>query len=145
MAALIWAAAGLLLIAGEAVGGEFVLLMLGGGALAAAGASALGAPIWLSAIVFALISFVLVGLVRPVLKRHLIRNPGLLTNADAIRGQTAVAVTGFGDSGGQVRIRGEVWSARPLVPGESFQAGEKLVVREIDGAIAVVERGGSDA
>jgi membrane protein implicated in regulation of membrane protease activity len=37
-AAVIWLIAGLALIAAEVLSGEFVLLMIGGGALAAAGA-----------------------------------------------------------------------------------------------------------
>ncbi len=37
--AVLWLIAGVLLVAGEMLSGQFVLLMLGGGALAAAGAS----------------------------------------------------------------------------------------------------------
>ncbi len=68
-AAVIWLIAGLALIAAEVLSGEFVLLMLGGGALAAAGASALvgGGPL-LGVGVFAVASVLLLFAVRPALR-----------------------------------------------------------------------------
>lgn len=145
MAAVVWFAAGLMLIAAEALSGEFMLLMLGGGAMLAAVATVLGAPVWLAAVVFAVSAVLLLALVRPALKRHLLRRPAVATNADALIGTDAVALADVGDCGGQVRIGGEVWSARPLVAGTAFAAGERLVVQRIDGAVAVVDRGDSHA
>ena len=139
MGALIWAIAGLLFIAAEAISGEFMLLMLGGGALSAALAALLGAPEWLAAVVFALASFVLLAMVRPALKRHLLRRPTVPSNAAALLGARAVPVAPFGDEGGLVRIGADVWSARPATPGHAFTEGEHLVVQRIDGAVAVVD------
>ena len=47
MISLLWLGASLLLVLGELAVGDLALLMLGGGALAASGASQLGAPLWL--------------------------------------------------------------------------------------------------
>ena len=65
-----WFSGAILLSLAELLGGEFVLLMLGGGALAAA-AVALLAPhlLWLQLVVFALISVGLVVGARPALLR----------------------------------------------------------------------------
>ena len=40
-----------------------------------------------------------------------------------------------------LEIAGDTWTARALIEGESFEAGEKVLVHEIDGATAVVVRG----
>ncbi len=141
MAAIIWLGAGLLLAAGEALSGDFFLLMLGGGALVAAAASWAGAPVWLAAVVFVVASVVLEVVARPAIKRHLLSSPGLATNADALIGQEAVTLASFGSAGGQVRIGGEVWTARPASEEDSFAQGERVIVQRIDGATAVVKRG----
>ena len=73
-AAVIWLIAGLVLIAAEVLSGEFVLLMIGGGALAAAGASALvGDDPLVGVGVFAVASVLLLFAVRPALRRRLDR------------------------------------------------------------------------
>lgn len=141
MAAIIWLGAGLLLAAGETLSGDFFLLMLGGGAFAAAIASWVGAPVWLAAVVFAIASVLLVMVARPAVKRHLLSSPGIATNADALIGQEAFALSAFGSAGGQVRIGGEVWTARPASESDSFTSGERVIVQRIDGATAVVTRG----
>ena len=140
MAIIIWFAAGVLLAAGEVLSGEFVLLMLSGGALAGAVAAWLGTPVWLSALVFALMSVGLVLGVRPVLKRHLMRFPGTLTGTEALPGRQATVVSAFGNAGGQVQLNGEIWSARPVEENETFRTGETVIVETIDGATAVVRR-----
>lgn len=141
MAAVIWFAGGVLLAAAEALSGDFVLLMLGGGALAAALASFLGAPLWLATIVFAVVSVGLVVGIRPIIKRHLLSSPTVPTGIDALRGQEATVLAAFGNDGGQVRIGGDVWTARPVDENDTFRSGESVIVQDIDGATAVVRRG----
>ncbi|NNG39161.1 NfeD family protein [Flexivirga sp. ID2601S] len=141
MAAIVWFAAGVLLAAAEALSGDFVLLMLGGGALAAALAAWLGAPLWLTGVIFAIVSVGLVLGVRPVIKRHLLRSPGTRMGIDALRGEEATVLAAFGNTGGQIRLAGEIWSARPADEDDTFRTGETVVVHDIDGATAVVKRG----
>ncbi|GAB3756167.1 NfeD family protein [Yimella sp. NH-Cas1] len=136
---LFWIVAGLALIGLEVLGGEFVLLMLGGGALAAAGTSAAGADTWVSAVVFAVVSIALLLLVRPPLKRHFLSGPMHAMNTDALLGARAEVVEQVTEDGGLVRIGGDIWTARPARPDMTFEPGEKLVVDRIDGAVAVVD------
>ncbi|GAA3666562.1 NfeD family protein [Yimella sp. RIT 621] len=136
---LFWIVAGLALIGLEVLGGEFVLLMLGGGALAAAGTSAAGADTWVSAVVFAVVSISLLLLVRPPLKRHFLSGPMHAMNTDALLGARAEVVEQVTEDGGLVRIGGDIWTARPARPDMTFEPGEKLVVDRIDGAVAVVD------
>ena len=141
MAALIWFAGGVLLAAAEALSGDFVLLMIGGGAIAAGLAMFLGAPLWLATVVFPLAAVGLVFGPRPVLKRHLLSSPTVPTGIDALRGREATVIRAFGNDGGQVRLAGQIWTARPADENDTFRTGESVIVQDIDGATAVVRRG----
>ena len=92
-AAVIWLILGLVLVSAEVLSGEFVLLMLGGGAFVAAVASLLGLPVLGSAIVFGVASVLLLFAVRPSLRRRLDRGMSSHTmNARALVGGSAVVV-----------------------------------------------------
>jgi membrane protein implicated in regulation of membrane protease activity len=139
-AAVIWLIAGLALIAAEVLSGEFVLLMIGGGALAAAGASALvGNDLLVGVGVFAVASVLLLFAVRPALRRRLDRgiDPGVMHHR-ALVGNTAFVVTRVDGHSGQVRIGGELWSARLLGGDDVIEPGAKVTVMDISGATALV-------
>ncbi len=138
MTAVVWLIIGLLLVAAEVVSGEFVLLMLGGSALVAAGSGALGAPLWLDVALFAMTSLALVTLARPVLKRRLQQGTGTRTGIDALVGMKAVVVTAVDAHSGRVKLRGELWSARAFDETQVLEPGRSVTVMNISGATAVV-------
>ncbi len=139
---LVWLGAAVLLAAGEAAGGELFLIMLAGGALGGSAAAFLGAPIWGQALAFALVSVILLAAVRPVLRRRLLAAlPEHDTNTAAITGRPATVVEAIDEASGLIEIAGDTWTARPLLEGETFAAGEKVLVHEIEGATAIVVRG----
>ncbi|RVW04138.1 NfeD family protein [Rhodococcus xishaensis] len=142
MAALIWLIAGVLLASAEALVGEFFLLMLAGGALATAGFSAVtDFPVWIDAVVFGIASLLLVLGVRPVLLRRFGTQPLELTNVAALTGKTALVLEEVAEHSGQVKLEGDIWTARPLDVTEVYSPGTTVTVMEIDGATAVVWRG----
>jgi membrane protein implicated in regulation of membrane protease activity len=137
-AAVIWLVAALVLICAEALSGEFVLLMLGGGALVAAGVAWLGAPVLVTALVFGGASVLLVFAVRPALKRRLAHSihPGPMHSA-ALVGKGAVVVARVDATGGQIKIGGDLWSARAM--GDAvLEPGERATVVDISGATALI-------
>lgn len=137
--ALIWLIAGLVLVAAEVVSGEFVLLMLGGAALAAGGAAALGVGVVGSAAVFAIASVVLLLGLRPALRRRLDRTiPHSPNRAEALVGGTATVVARVDGHGGRVRIGGDEWSARSFDETQVIEPGEQVTVVRISGATALV-------
>ena len=139
---LAWLGAAVLLAAGEAAGGELFMLMLAGGALGGSAAAFLGAPLWGQALAFALVSIILVAGVRPLVRRRLLKAlPEQDTNTAALTGRDGTVVEAIGSAGGLVEISGETWTARPLFEGETFRAGDKVLVHEIEGATAIVVRG----
>ncbi|MGH3927834.1 MAG: NfeD family protein [Pseudonocardiaceae bacterium] len=138
MPAVLWLIAGVLLIAAEVLSGDFVLLMLGAAALAAAASSALGTPLWVDVMVFSVTAVALVTLARPMLQRRLHVGDLLRTNAEALIGGTAVVVTTVDAGGGKVKLRGELWSARAFDETQVLEPGRAVTVMNISGATAVV-------
>ncbi|MGW3189141.1 NfeD family protein [Streptomyces ardesiacus] len=108
------------------------------GAVAAAVASGLGAGVVVQVLVFVIVSVALIAVVRPVAARHSARQPGLASGIDALKGRQAVVTERVDGSGGRIKLAGEIWSARALDTGRSFEPGEEVDVVEIDGATAVV-------
>ncbi|MGH3788796.1 MAG: NfeD family protein [Pseudonocardiaceae bacterium] len=137
MGPLVWLVGGLLLIAAEVLSGDFVLIMLGAAALAAAGSAALGGSAWVELAVFAGTSIALITLARPVLRRRL-HTAEVPTNAEALIGDKAVVVSRVDVHGGKVKLRGELWSARAFSETEVLEPGQEVTVMQIAGATAVV-------
>ncbi|OBK38981.1 hypothetical protein A5658_25585 [Mycobacterium sp. 1245111.1] len=138
-AAVIWLIVALGLAGAEALTGDMFLLMLGGGALAAAGSSwLLGLPIWIDGAVFLVVSVLLLALVRPALRRRLTPPKSLTTGIEALEGKRALVLDRVARDEGQIKIDGQIWTARPLNEGDEFEPGEQVTVMRIDGATAVV-------
>jgi membrane protein implicated in regulation of membrane protease activity len=138
-APVIWLIIAVGLAGTEALTGDMFLLMLGGGALAAAGSSwLLDLPIWVDGAVFLMVSVLLLALVRPELRRRLTPPKRLLTGIEALEGKRALVLDRVARDEGQVKIDGQVWTARPLNEGDVFEPGEQVTVMNIDGATAVV-------
>ena len=140
-AALIWLVAAVGLAGAEALNGDMFLLMLSGGALAAAGSSwLLGPPIWVDGAVFLVVSVLLMVLVRPAVRRRLVAARGLRDPVRALEGIPALVLEQVSRDQGQVKLDGEVWTARPLEDDAIYQPGDQVTVMHIDGATAVVWR-----
>ena len=123
----------------EALTGDMFLLMLSGGALAAAGSSwLLDFPLWADGAVFLVVSVLLLLLVRPALRRRLTPPNGLPTGVKALEGKSALVLDRVARDEGQVKVDGQVWTARPMNDGDVFEPGERVTVWHIDGATAVV-------
>jgi membrane protein implicated in regulation of membrane protease activity len=138
--ALIWLLVGLGLAGAEVLTGDMFLLMLGGGALAAAGSALLFSPLWIQGVVFLIASILLLVGVRPILRRHLMSGKGLPEPMKALEGKTALVLDKVAQHEGQVKLDGQVWTARPLNEIDVFEPGDQVTVVHIDGATAVVSK-----
>ena len=138
-AALIWVIVAFGLAGAEALTGDMFMLMLSGGALAAAGSSwLLDLPIWADGAVFLVVSVLLLVLVRPVLRRRFAPARGLPTGIKALEGKSALVLDRVARDEGQVKLDGQVWTARPLNDSDVFEPGDRVTVMHINGATAVV-------
>lgn len=139
--ALIWLIAALVLAGAEVLTGDLFLLMLGGGALAAAGSSWLfDLPIWADGLVFLIVSVLLLAVVRPALRKRLTVGKGLPEPMKALEGKSALVLDKIARHEGQVKLDGQVWTARPLNEDDVYQPGDHVTVVHIDGATAVVSK-----
>jgi membrane protein implicated in regulation of membrane protease activity len=117
---------------------DFVLLMVALG-LAGGGLAALvGATLPLQILVAVVISMGTLVFVRPSIVRKLHHGPELTTGHAALVGRSAVVIEEITSQGGQVKLAGEVWTARPYDDSLVIPAGSTVDVFEIQGATAVV-------
>jgi membrane protein implicated in regulation of membrane protease activity len=113
--------------------------MLAVGAVAAAVVSGIfGGGAVAQVAVFAVVSTALIAVVRPIARRHRSQRPELATGVDALKGKQAVVLERVDGSGGRIKLAGEVWSARALDTGRSYEVGQEVDVVDIEGATAVI-------
>ncbi|GGQ75406.1 membrane protein [Streptomyces althioticus] len=113
--------------------------MLAVGAVAAAVVSGIvGGGAVAQVAVFAVVSTALIAVVRPIARRHRSQRPELASGVDALKGKQAVVLERVDGSGGRIKLAGEVWSARALDTGRSYEVGQEVDVVEIEGATAIV-------
>ncbi|MFM8599640.1 MAG: NfeD family protein [Mycobacterium sp.] len=139
--ALIWLIFALGLAAAEVLTGDLFLVMLSGGALAAAASAwLLSPPVWADGAVFLVVSVLLLVLVRPALRRRLTAGPALPEPVRALEGKDALVLDQVDRHRGRVKLDGEVWTARSYTDDDVYEPGERVTVMHIDGATAVVWR-----
>jgi membrane protein implicated in regulation of membrane protease activity len=125
-----------------AVGEIFTLsLFLGPVAIAAAlaGLAALvGAGLAIQLVVFTLAAAASLLVLRPIARRHLRTPSRLRSSTVALVGASATVLERVDGDGGQVRLAGEVWTARAFDDDEVLEPGARVEVLEIRGATALV-------
>jgi membrane protein implicated in regulation of membrane protease activity len=130
-------AAGVLAI-GEIATLGFFLGPIAIAAVTAAIVALAGAGLALQWIVFIAVSLASLVVLRPIARRHLRTPAQLRTGTAALVGRPAVVVERVDRDGGQVKLAGEVWSARSYDDDQAFEAGTRVEVMKIDGATALV-------
>ena len=138
--ALSWLGLALLLGAIEVATLDLIFIMLAIGALGASVAAALGANVIVQVVVFVVVAMLLLGFLRPVVIRRMRMGDAILTGAAALVGRHALVVETVSETGGRVKLHGEIWSARTrrTGPPEALLPGEDVTVIAIDGATAIV-------
>jgi membrane protein implicated in regulation of membrane protease activity len=89
-------------------------------------------------VVFILASLGTLLVLRPIARRHLRTPPSIRTGTAALIGGRATVLERVDGSGGQVRIGGEIWSARSYDEDDTFEPGTRVEVLKIEGATALV-------
>ncbi|MEH1015028.1 NfeD family protein [Micromonospora sp. CPCC 206060] len=143
MEPLLWIVLGTVLAVAEIVTTTLFVGMFAVGAFAAAGAAALGAPVGVQALVFAAVSALTVGVVRPALRRRLGPTAGsdeTRFGTAALEGAEALVLERVDVDHGMIKIDGELWSARSFDATQAFEPGERVRVIQVRGATALVWR-----
>ncbi|MDQ3615562.1 MAG: NfeD family protein [Actinomycetota bacterium] len=135
-----WLALAMVLGGAELFSLDLVLLMMAVGALVGVVTALIGiaVPIQIMAAVAA--SVAMLALVRPSIVKRLHSGPDLTLGHAALVGKQGLVIDEVSTQGGQVKIAGELWTARPYDETVTIEAGATVDVFEIRGATALVHK-----
>jgi membrane protein implicated in regulation of membrane protease activity len=141
--AILWIVLGVALAIAEAFTATLFLIFFAVGALAAGGVAALGAPLLLQVIVFAVVSGLSVAALRPIILRHAksaAETGDTPFGVEAIEGGHGMVLEEVDADRGLIKIDGEMWQARSFDGQEKYLPGERVRVIKVVGATAIVWR-----
>ena len=140
LVAIIWLGLLILFLVVEAACAvHLVSIWFAAGTLAALAVYALGGPLWLQILLFAVVSGGLLAALWPLTKKFI--NPKVTaTNIDSVIGSTGLVTAPIDNvsASGQVKLGTMEWSARS-VSGEEIPAGTLIRVARIEGVKVFVE------
>ena len=138
----VWFIVGAALMASELI---ITVAVLGPVGLAAFGAgivAALGASTEMQIVAFIILTLLSLVFARPIAKRHLMAQPPeFRTNAPALVGEEALVLQQVDRDSGQVKVGGDVWSARAVNEQDVFEPGERLIVESVHRTFLNVSKG----
>ena len=110
-----------------------------GGALIAAVAAALNAPLWLQIVLFIAVSLALLYFTRPVAVKYFNKDR-VRPNAESLVGKQAIVISEIDNLQGigQVTVGGQEWSARTTIEGITLPVGSVVIIRAISGVKLIV-------
>jgi membrane protein implicated in regulation of membrane protease activity len=135
---VLWLVAAVVLGVAEIFTLTAALGVLGLAALVPAGLAALGLPLAVQLVGFAVAAVAGVVLVRPVALDHMTRPQLERFGVDALIGKRAFVLREVSDRDGLVRIDGEDWTARPFYEDTVIPEGAAVNVMRINGTTAYV-------
>src|SRR5215210_50039 len=122
----IWAILAAVLAGGEVLTVGFFLGLIAVGAAVAAIAAAAGVSVELQVALFAITSVASLAFIRPIAIRHMKTPARLKSGTAALVGRRAVVLERVDAQSGQVKIGGEVWTARSYDEDDVFEAGARV-------------------
>jgi membrane protein implicated in regulation of membrane protease activity len=129
-----WIIFALAMLGVEATTGAFVAIYF-----AVAAIDVVGVPLAGQLAAFAAVSVLGLVLTRNTLARLAQRGPELRTGVDAMRGQIGVVTKAIDEfEPGQVRVGGDLWTARSFYEHEPIPVGRRVEVVEVRGVTALV-------
>ncbi len=134
----VWLGLALLLGGAELFSLDLVLLMLAVGALVGMATALVGLGIPVQVIAPAVAAVAMLAFVRPSFVKRLHSGPDLQHGFTGLVGEEGVTVAEVSAQGGQIKLAGEIWTARPYDEYAVIPVGAKVQVFEIRGATAYV-------
>lgn len=139
MASLIWFIIIIILLVAEVIAPGLTTIWFAGGAMATMLLSIFEVPIFMQIIFFAQVSFLLLYITRPLVKKFQ-QKPTEKTNYEAIIGRCGKVTEEIDNIAqtGQVNLDGQEWTARGVIENERIPTGCRVVVEEITGVKLIV-------
>jgi membrane protein implicated in regulation of membrane protease activity len=139
--AVLWILLAVALAIGEAFTATILVIFFAAGALAAAGAAALGFSLIVQVLVFAAVSGLSVAALRPIILRHArsaLETGEQAFGIEAIEGSRGTVVDEVTGDHGMIKIDGELWQARSFDGKDTFAPGDHVRVVKLRGATVLV-------
>jgi membrane protein implicated in regulation of membrane protease activity len=136
---IFWAIAIVVFTVLEAATAQLVSVWFIVGSIAAFISVFFGAPFYLQAIVFVVVSIITLIITRPLVKKY-VKPKGERTNADRVLEQPGIVIEKIDNDAptGQVRAAdGQLWSARST-DGSVIEEGAQVTVKRIEGVKLIV-------
>ena len=133
----IWLIAAGIFFVAEMITTGFLIFWLGIGSILAMITSFITDSIFIQTAVFVISSVVLIPLTKPLVKKYIDTGKSTVTNAYGIIGKTGIVTVDIDtlESTGQVKVNGEIWSAKA---DSNIPKGTKVEVLKIDGVKLIV-------
>lgn len=137
----IWIGVLIFCLVAEACTVQLITIWFAIGSVGAMAAAAMGFSEIVQLSVCLAVAIVMLLLLRPIVRGKLLKTIDR-TNADRILDQTAVVIQTIDakQETGQIRLMGQIWSARASDPSDCIPEGETVVVTAISGVKAIVKR-----
>lgn len=141
MIIIYWLIAAIAFLGLEALTMGLTSIWFAGGALVGAAAAAIKLPLAVQIGVFLLVSILLFLTTRPLARKYL-NGRTVKTNADSLIGENCIVTQAIDNlrAEGQVRIRGQVWTARSVSDDQKLAVDELARVEAISGVKLIVKR-----
>ena len=133
----IWLIAAGVFFVAEMITTGFLVFRLGIGSLLAMITSFITDSIFIQTAVFVISSVILIPLTKPLVKKYIDTGKSTVTNAYGVIGKTGIVTVDINtlDATGQVKVNGEIWSAKADT---NIPKGTKVEVLKIDGVKLIV-------
>ena len=138
----IWIAVLALSLIVEAFTDQLISIWFAPGAIVATIMDFFKAPLYLQVLVFLVISILGIAVLRRLITKYLKPNASARTNIDAIIGEKCVVTERIDNFAGcgQVKVHGQIWSARGVNEDDTFEVGEVLSVVAIEGVKLICKK-----
>lgn len=134
-----WLGLSLVLAAAEMLSLDLVLLMLAVGALGGMVTALAGGALAVQVMVAVAVAVGLLVFVRPAVVKRLHSGPDLKIGHQAIIGETGRVLKAITPAqSGEIKVRGQIWTALPYDERETIEIGDAVDVLEVRGATALV-------
>ncbi len=96
---------------------------------------------WVQILAFFVLTLLFLIFVKPIVSKFLIKDR-VATNADALIGEEAIVIEAINnlEAKGQVKVRGQVWTARAFDKDTTYEVGETLHILAIEGVKLICKK-----
>lgn len=139
---IVWLVAAIVFFIGEVLTEGFCLFWFSVASLVALFLSLITDNIIIQAGVFFAVSIILLLSTKKLTAKFINNRPNVESNVDALIGKKAkiIEILDPIEGAGKVKINGEVWKAIPENNEDSFEMGEEVIIKSIDGVKLIISK-----